>query len=74
MPTPIGFAIVGCGMIARFHARALAEIPGARIAAVVSRRPETGEAFVREMALDRCPVFTTLAEALKAPEIGRAHV
>ncbi len=29
-----GFAIVGCGMIARFHARALAEIPGARIVAL----------------------------------------
>ena len=32
-----GFCIVGCGMIARFHARALAEVPGARIAALVSR-------------------------------------
>ena len=30
----LGFAIVGCGMIARFHARALAEVPGAR-----ARRP-----------------------------------
>ena len=29
-----GFAIVGCGMIARFHARALAEVPGARVVAV----------------------------------------
>ncbi len=29
-----GFAIVGCGMIARFHARALAEIPGTRIVAL----------------------------------------
>src|SRR5882724_4321268 len=26
-----GFAIIGCGMIARFHAKALAEIPGAKI-------------------------------------------
>ena len=30
---PIGFAIVGCGMIARFHVRALAEVPGTRVAA-----------------------------------------
>ena len=29
----LGFAIVGCGMIARFHARALAEVPGARLVA-----------------------------------------
>ena len=33
----LGFAIVGCGMIARFHARALAEVPGARVVALVSR-------------------------------------
>jgi predicted dehydrogenase len=30
----LGFAIVGCGMIARFHARALAEVPGTRVAAL----------------------------------------
>ena len=30
----LGFAIVGCGMIARFHARALAEVPGTKL-----RRP-----------------------------------
>ena len=35
MAEKLGFAIVGCGMIARFHARALAEIPEARIAALV---------------------------------------
>ena len=35
--TMLGFAIVGCGMIARFHARALAEVPGARVVALVSR-------------------------------------
>jgi len=29
-----GFAIVGCGMIARFHAKALADIPGAKIVAL----------------------------------------
>src|SRR2546430_1394771 len=31
LATMLGFAIVGCGMIARFHARALAEVPGARL-------------------------------------------
>ena len=40
----LGFAIVGCGMIARFHARALAEMPGTQVVALVSRsdreRPE----------------------------------
>src|SRR5262249_56702991 len=33
----LGFAIVGCGMIARFHARALAEVPNTRPVALWSR-------------------------------------
>ncbi len=37
-----GFGIVGCGMIAEFHARAIAEIPGARLVAVMSRSPANG--------------------------------
>ena len=32
-----GFLIIGCGMIARFHARALADVPGTQLRAVVSR-------------------------------------
>src|SRR6202158_3850854 len=43
----LGFAIVGCGMIARFHARALAEVPRARLVALVSRH----EANSRALAL-----------------------
>ncbi|MFM7149537.1 MAG: Gfo/Idh/MocA family oxidoreductase, partial [Gemmataceae bacterium] len=39
-------AIVGCGMIARFHARALQEIPQTRLVALVSRN----EANARRMA------------------------
>ena len=34
--SPYGVAIVGCGMIARFHVRAIAEVPGARLAALVA--------------------------------------
>ena len=37
VPDPLGFAIVGCGMIARFHVRALAAIPGTKVAALVDR-------------------------------------
>jgi len=38
---PLGVAIVGCGMIARFHARALAEIPGTKLLALISRSGKT---------------------------------
>ena len=45
MARPFGFAVVGCGMIARFHARAVAAIPGARVAALVSRTPGAKAAY-----------------------------
>jgi predicted dehydrogenase len=69
MPSPFGFAIVGCGMIARFHARAILEIPGARVAALVSRSPANGETLIRETGIPQCPTFATLAEAMKAPGV-----
>jgi UDP-N-acetyl-2-amino-2-deoxyglucuronate dehydrogenase len=39
----IGFGIVGCGMISRFHCRALAEVSGARFVGCVSQRKESAE-------------------------------
>ena len=39
----LGFAIVGCGMIAGFHVKALAEVPGARVEALVSRSRANAE-------------------------------
>ncbi len=35
----LGIGIVGCGMISRFHARALQDIPGTRLAAVYDQFP-----------------------------------
>ncbi len=45
-----GFGVVGVGMIASFHAKALAEIPGARLAACFDLSPERSEAFSEEFA------------------------
>jgi UDP-N-acetyl-2-amino-2-deoxyglucuronate dehydrogenase len=36
----LGFAIVGTGMIARYHAQAIADTPGARLAALCASSPE----------------------------------
>ena len=44
----LGFGIVGCGMIAGFHAKAINEIAGARLVACQSRRLEAAEAFATE--------------------------
>ena len=65
----LGFAIVGCGMIARFHVKALAEIPGTRIAALMSRTPESAARLLQESGTPACPVFATVEEAVKAPGV-----
>ena len=64
----LGFAIVGCGMIARFHARALAEVPGARLTAVVSRSEASARKMLEELKLD-LPIFTKLEDALRRPDV-----
>jgi predicted dehydrogenase len=69
MPEPLGFAIVGCGMIARFHVRAIQEIPAARVAALVSRSNESAQKLLQETALPPCPVFRSVDEAVRAPGV-----
>ena len=63
-----GFAIVGCGMIARFHARALAEVPGARLVALVSRRAAGAKKMADELGLG-CDVYEDLGQALARPDV-----
>jgi len=69
MSDHLGFALVGCGMIARFHARALAEIPGTRVAGLVSRTPANAHKLLEETNTPPCPVFATVDEAVKAPGV-----
>jgi len=66
----LGFAIVGCGMIARFHARALAEVPGVRLVALVSRKVENAEKLAHELEL-RCDSYASLSPVLAR---GDVHV
>jgi predicted dehydrogenase len=63
-----GFAIVGCGMIASFHLKALAEIKGARVVAVVDKVPAALERFKDKHKL-HCALYTTLEPALANPEV-----
>lgn len=72
--TPLGFCIVGCGMVARFHARALAEIPDANLAALVSRDPGNARRLIEEVGCNPVPVFTELAEALQRPDVDAVIV
>ena len=65
----MNFAIVGCGMIARFHARAIAEIPGCRVAALVSRSAASATTMAHELQLRDCQCSTDLAAVLARPDI-----
>ena len=66
-PRPLGFGIIGLGMIAEFHAQALAQVTGAKLLGIATRNAEKGAAFA---AKHQVPFHTTDTAALVArPEI-----
>src|SRR5438093_9072076 len=64
-----GFAIIGCGMIARFHARALAEVPGAKIVALVDSEVARAHKLAGELGLGADRAYADLP-----PMLARADV
>jgi predicted dehydrogenase len=64
----IGFAIVGCGMVARFHGRALAQVPGARLVALVSRTAANAQKLADELGA-RVDIATDLESVLARPDL-----
>jgi UDP-N-acetyl-2-amino-2-deoxyglucuronate dehydrogenase len=64
----LGFAIVGCGLIARFHARALQDVPAARVVALVSRNPANAGKLNDELGLN-CALATDLGAVLARPDV-----
>jgi predicted dehydrogenase len=67
-----GWGIVGTGKIARIFARDLAEARLGRLAAVGSRDPARGAAFVAELGPAR--VHTDPADLMSDPEVGFVYV
>ena len=67
-------ALIGCGMIARFHVRALAEIPGAHVSALVSRSMNAAQKMARELDLADCQLSTDLSAVLRRPDIDAVIV
>jgi UDP-N-acetyl-2-amino-2-deoxyglucuronate dehydrogenase len=63
----IGFGIVGCGMISNFHARAIADVRGAKLAACFDTRAESAEKFA---AANGCQAYTDLKKMLADPKVG----
>jgi len=73
MRDEFGFGIVGWGSIAPFHARAIAEIPGARLAAVLTSRPETAAA-IREQFGVQVAVVGDLHSLLNRQDVHAVNI
>ena len=64
---PLGFGIVGLGMVADFHAQAIAHVSGAKLVAVTSRNAEKTRAFAaKHGAAIAC---ATVEELVARPEV-----
>lgn len=61
-----GFGIVGAGMIAHFHARAIAELSNASLMGIYSINKNKSDDFAKK---HHCAVYATLAEMVSNPEI-----
>jgi predicted dehydrogenase len=57
----IGFGIIGCGMISRFHAKAIADIKGAKVAACFDSFTSAADKFGAEIG---CKIYHKLADML----------
>ena len=63
-----GFGIIGCGMIAEFHTRAINEIDNARVVGAWSRNAGQRRQD-RRLADGGCPTFDDLDALLAVPEL-----
>jgi len=66
MDREFGFGIVGCGMIAEFHTRAINDLPNARVVAAFSRKPENGQK-IQGLAKGGCEIYSDYAQFLAQP-------
>lgn len=61
-----GFGIVGCGMISKFHAKAIGDISGAKFVACCSNRIESAEKLADEFG---ATAYQSLDEMLADPKV-----
>ena len=62
----VGFGIIGCGMIAKFHARAIRDIKGAKLVGCFNRTIDKAQALADEFGGEPT---TDLGEMLARPDI-----
>lgn len=66
-PTSLGFGIIGVGMIADFHAQAIAHTKGGKLVGIATRNPDNARAFAQKHEL----AFSTTSvdELVARPDI-----
>jgi predicted dehydrogenase len=62
----IGFGIIGCGMIADFHAKAIRDVRGAKLVGCHSRSQSSAQKFADRQG---CQAYADLGELLGSPDI-----
>jgi predicted dehydrogenase len=67
----IGIGIVGCGMIANFHAKAIADTKGAELVACVDRNPDLASAFGEKQG---CHAYSSLEAMLADPAVKAVSI
>ncbi len=63
---PTGFGIIGCGLIADFHAKALADVRGAKLVACYDVMPAAAERLARSTG---CKAYANLNQLLADPAV-----
>ncbi len=66
MSHTFGFGIVGCGMIAEFHTRAINDLTNGRVVAAFSRNAKNGEK-IRDLAEGGCEIYDDYDKFLAHP-------
>jgi predicted dehydrogenase len=63
----LGFGIIGCGMIANFHAKAIADVRGTKLVACFDNFPASADRFAKA---NGCRAYHSLDEMLADPEVN----
>lgn len=66
-PTSLGFGIIGVGMIADFHAQAIAHTKGGKLVGIATRNPDNARAFAQKHQLAFST--TSIDELVARPDI-----
>ncbi len=68
---PIGFAILGTGMISRFHARAIEDVRGAKLVACYNRTAKSAKKFAKS---ENCTAYSDLKTLLADPQVDAVTI